>query len=139
MFFKFLLKRVVIQQYSYCWRIFKNGYTITILHLTYTKKVIKNVKLVWLGSEWVLQIYNFCFFDVSKSKLQFLNGTACFKNVNNCLNTNIYSNLETSGGQSSTLYLNVVCFFNTSVNVTSVANKDSCFPALVSNMCCSIT
>jgi hypothetical protein len=37
------------------------------------------------------------------------------KNVNNCLNTNIYSYLETSGGQSSNLYLNVVHFFNTSV------------------------
>ncbi len=33
-----------------------------------------------------------------------------------CLNTNIYSYLETSGGQSSNLYLNVVHFFNTSVN-----------------------
>ncbi len=30
------------------------------------------------------------------------------KIVNNCLNTNIYSYLETSGGQSSNLYLNVV-------------------------------
>jgi hypothetical protein len=38
------------------------------------------------------------------------------KNVNNSLNTNIYSFLETSGGQSSNLYLNVVHFFNTSVN-----------------------
>jgi hypothetical protein len=44
------------------------------------------------------------------------NGTACFKNVNNCLNTNIFSYLETSGGQSSYLYLNVFHFFNTSVN-----------------------
>jgi hypothetical protein len=43
------------------------------------------------------------------------------KNVNNCLNTNIYSFLETSGGQKSNLYLNVVHFFNTSVNLTSVA------------------
>ncbi len=34
-----------------------------------------------------------------------------FKNVNSCLNTNIYSYLETSGGQSSNLYLNVVHFF----------------------------
>jgi hypothetical protein len=33
-----------------------------------------------------------------------MNGTAHFKkNVNNCLNTNIYSYLETSGGQSSNL------------------------------------
>jgi hypothetical protein len=34
-----------------------------------------------------------------------------FKNVNICLNTNIYSYLETSGGQSSNLHLNVVHFF----------------------------
>jgi len=38
------------------------------------------------------------------------------KNVHNCLNTNIYSYLETSGGQSSNLYLNVIRLFNTSVN-----------------------
>jgi hypothetical protein len=38
------------------------------------------------------------------------------KNVNNCFNTNIYSYLETSGGQSSSLYLNVGHFFNTRVN-----------------------
>jgi len=38
------------------------------------------------------------------------------KNVNNYLNTNIYSYLETSGGQISNPYLNVVHFFHTSVN-----------------------
>ncbi len=38
------------------------------------------------------------------------------RNVNIYLNTNIYSHLETSGGQSSNLYLKVVHFFNTSVN-----------------------
>jgi len=38
------------------------------------------------------------------------------KNVNNCLNTNIYSYSETSGGQSCNLYLSIVHFFNTSVN-----------------------
>ncbi len=32
------------------------------------------------------------------------------KNVNNCLNTNIYSYLETSGGQISNPYLNFVLF-----------------------------
>jgi hypothetical protein len=46
----------------------------------------------------------------------FCNGTACFKNVNNCMNTNIYSCSETSGGQSSNLYLKVVHFLNTRVN-----------------------
>ncbi len=44
-----------------------------------------------------------------------LNGTAPTKNVNNCWNTNIYSYLRTSGGQSSNLYLNVVHIFNTCV------------------------
>ncbi len=38
------------------------------------------------------------------------------KNANNYLNTNICSYLETSSGQSPNLYLNVVHFFNTSVN-----------------------
>ncbi len=38
------------------------------------------------------------------------------KNVNICLNTNIYSFLETAGGQSSNLYLSAVDFFNTDVN-----------------------
>jgi hypothetical protein len=32
------------------------------------------------------------------------------KKVNSCLNTNIYSYVKTSGGQSSNLYLNVVHF-----------------------------
>ncbi len=50
-----------------------------------------------------------------------LNGIAHFKNVNNYLNTNIFSYLETSGSRSSNLYLNVVHFFNTSVDKTSVA------------------
>ncbi len=38
------------------------------------------------------------------------------KNVNNNLNMNIYSYLDTSGGQNSDTYLNVVHFLNTSVN-----------------------
>jgi hypothetical protein len=42
------------------------------------------------------------------------------KNVNNCWNTNISFYLETSSGQSYNLFLNVVHFFNTSVNYSSV-------------------
>ncbi len=38
------------------------------------------------------------------------------KNAINCLKTNIYSYLETSGGQSSNLYLKVVHYLNMSVN-----------------------
>jgi hypothetical protein len=41
------------------------------------------------------------------------NGTARFKNVNNGLKTNVNSYLETSGGQISNPYLNVVHFLNT--------------------------
>jgi hypothetical protein len=48
--------------------------------------------------------------------IKIYNGTERFKNVNNCSNTNIYSYLEISGGQGSNLYLNVVRFFNASVN-----------------------
>ncbi len=43
------------------------------------------------------------------------------KNVNNWLNTNIYSYLETSGGQSSNPYLNVVHFLNTRGDQKSMA------------------
>ncbi len=38
------------------------------------------------------------------------------RNVNNYLNTNIYSYSETSGGQSSNLYLNVVHFLTPLLN-----------------------
>ncbi len=55
------------------------------------------------------------------------------------MNTNIYSHLETSGGQSSNPYLNVVHFLNTRADKKSVVAQDSCFPALASNTCCSIT
>ncbi len=59
--------------------------------------------------------------DAQNVLLSFLwNGTACFKNVYDCLNTNNYSYLEISGGQSSYLYLNMVHFFNTTVYQTSV-------------------
>ncbi len=44
-----------------------------------------------------------------------------FRNVNNCLYTNVNSYLETSGGISYNPYLNVVHFFNTIVNFASVA------------------
>jgi hypothetical protein len=54
------------------------------------------------------------------------------KNIKKCLNANIYSCLETSGGQSFTPYFNVVPFINTRADQKSVAAYDSSFPALVS-------
>ncbi len=62
--------------------------------------------------------------DSSRGKLD-LNGIELYvhtikqyaiRNVNNCWNTNTHSHLETSGGQSSNPYLDVVHFFNTSIN-----------------------
>ncbi len=57
------------------------------------------------------------------NKICFYNELECLSmeqyaliNVNNCLNTNIYSYLETSGGEIFYLYLDIVQFFNTSVN-----------------------
>ncbi len=38
------------------------------------------------------------------------------KNVNYCLNANIYTYFETSGGQKSNLYFNVGKFLNTSID-----------------------
>jgi hypothetical protein len=38
------------------------------------------------------------------------------KNVNSYLSTNIYSYLETSSGQSSKFYLNIVYFLTSSAN-----------------------
>ncbi len=60
-------------------------------------------------NSWVTRLGCFC-----KSN------SPALKNVNNSLNTNFYSYLETSGGQSSNPYLNVVYFLNTCVNQTSV-------------------
>jgi len=74
----------------------------------------------------------------SPKNVCFYNGTARYQIVNYCLNTNIYSYLETSGGQSSNLYLNVV-HFSTPVLIRHLEQlKTVLFPALVSNMCCSI-
>jgi hypothetical protein len=56
-----------------------------------------------------------------------INIKRALKNVINYLNTNIYSYLETSGGQSFNLCFNVVHFLNTSVNKMSVAARTVVF------------
>jgi hypothetical protein len=53
---------------------------------------------------------------MAPSKIQCIMEQGALKIVNNCLNTNIYSYLETSGGQRYCQYLCVVHFFNNSVN-----------------------
>ncbi len=52
---------------------------------------------------------------IKGSRLQKMEQRA-LKNVKNHLNINNYSYLEASGGQNYNLYLNLVHFFNTSVN-----------------------
>jgi hypothetical protein len=49
------------------------------------------------------------------------------RSVNNCLNTNIYSYFETSGGQSYYLYLNVVHFFKETVLIRHLWNFQTVF------------
>jgi hypothetical protein len=57
---------------------------------------------------------NYFYFDIEEKRIPM--EQPAFKNVNNCLNTNIYSYLETSGDQIYNPYLNAVHFFNTRVN-----------------------
>jgi hypothetical protein len=57
---------------------------------------------------------------VTKTLIYGLMEQCALKNINNCLNANIYFYLDTFGSQSSNLHLNVVHFVNTSVNKTSV-------------------
>ncbi len=54
-------------------------------------------------------------------QLIYPNGTAPFKKCKQLYEYKHYTYLETSGGQSSNLYLKMVHVFNTSVNQTSVA------------------
>ncbi len=71
------------------------------------------IKVIW-EHNWQLIDDSRSIIDDSRVMLQM--EQHALKNGNSCLNTNIYSYLETSGGHSSNLYLNVVQFFHTSVN-----------------------
>jgi hypothetical protein len=64
--------------------------------------MLSNISLGWKGKH--------SYYDTATME------QCTLKNVNNYLNTNIYSFLETSGGQSFNLCLNVVHFFNARVN-----------------------
>jgi hypothetical protein len=57
-----------------------------------------------------------CHFNEYLNDFDILREQHALKNVNNYLNINIYSYLKTSGDQSSIPYLNVVHFFDASVN-----------------------
>ncbi len=63
-----------------------------------------------VGCKWIAKASTLAYYDTATTEL------CTLENANNYLNTNIYSYLETSGGQSSNLYSNVVHFFNARVN-----------------------
>jgi hypothetical protein len=67
------------------------------------------------------------------SNFDLSNGTASFKNVNNCLNTNIYSYLETSVVQSSNVSMSFI--FSTPVLIRHLWQPKRCFLALVAYTC----
>ncbi len=75
--------------------------TLSITALCLITLIIKTVGIATLGK--------------TKLKMAVIKQRA-LKNVNNCFNKNTSSYLETSGGQSYNLYLNLVHFFDTSVN-----------------------
>ncbi len=52
------------------------------------------------------------------------------KSLNNCLNSNIYSLLETSGGQSSNLYSNVGSFFQHHCRLDICGSLRQSFPLI---------
>ncbi len=63
---------------------------------------------------------------------------SALKNVNSCLNTNIYSYLETSGGQSSNPYLNIAHFSAIELIKNLWQLKTAVFMHWCLKPCCSI-
>ncbi len=91
------------------------------INLTFSEQLL--FSYIWLVSVWskikiypkhkVENVVIILFENDNKiiAILKYERSTTLLKNVNNCLNTNIYSHWEISGGQGSHLYLNDVHFF----------------------------
>ncbi len=62
-----------------------------------------------LGLKWMEKADTLDYYDMATMEQR------TFENVNSCLNTNIYSYLEASGGQSSNLYISMLFIFSTPV------------------------
>ncbi len=77
---------------------------MTLNKMALNKMTLNKITLDIMTSDWDKMTADFDLAEIG-------NGTACLKNFNNCLNSNIHPYLDTSGGQSSNLYLNVVHFF----------------------------
>jgi len=80
-------------------------------------KLKQKINIIWELSFWFLSTTIYYIKGIINAVIE----QRTLKNINNYLNTNIYSHLETSGGQSSMLYLNVVHFLNTCAIYTPVA------------------
>jgi hypothetical protein len=81
--------------------------------------VITVLALATLGGATEVGTFLFVSYDlygVTQPKVAKAMEQCALKIVSNCSNTNIYSYLDTSGGQSYNMYLNVVHFFNTSLD-----------------------
>jgi hypothetical protein len=90
----------------------RNSNVSKVLQLTFASSNAILFQVTFIGSISSSFFFRFCFFSNERamSVAAWHNGRAHFKNVKNCLNTNIYSHLETSGGQSCNLYLNLFIF-----------------------------
>jgi hypothetical protein len=78
------------------------------------------LSIIWIDQANLLHFISIIYIALVIFKYLLSMAKHTLKNINNNFNTNIYSYLETFGGQSSNLYVNVVHIFNTGVNLTAV-------------------
>ncbi len=84
--------------------------------------------------DMVVQLKSFTkMFDIKSSIKSYTNGTVSFKNVNNCLNTNIYSYLETSGACIIKLITAVIYSLRNKLECLSLASLSSLVQCLRTN------
>jgi len=88
----------------------------------YWRGRISTIRLHYISCFWKWFFYKPCYLNKDFNCTELSPSVRCpcisylmeqhtFKNLNSCLNANIYSYSETSCGQSSNLYLNVAHFF----------------------------
>jgi hypothetical protein len=83
-------------------KVVTNGDSTVVEHLPHHPKVEGLIPATAIGTGRQ---------KMAKSHIKYTMEQRALQNVHKCLNTIIYSYLETYGGQSSNLYLKVVHFF----------------------------
>jgi hypothetical protein len=91
--------------------------------------IIHHARYLILGKPFVA-----CIFVATQTREKWVNGSAHFVKCKQLFEYQHLLLLRDIWGKSCNLYLDVVHFFNMSVNYISVAAWDSCFPLLMSNM-----